>query len=546
MGVRDLMPAPGDVAAGIRLLRSLPGVLRHPLDVAAARATLRRRLAERESQFLAHVGRVVYSTPGSPYRTLLDWAGCERGDLERLVEQDGLEAALATLHRRGVYLTADEFRGRQDVARGALRLRVRPADLRPPAGRFHLSGQSGGSRGARLPVRIDLAWLRDRGVDAVLALEARGALGWRHAVWSVPGSAILSIILRYSLCGGPPVRWFSQIDPRAPALPSRYRWSARVLQWGGRLAGVPLPGPLFAPVDAPEPVLRWIGETLRVGQTPHVDTFPSSAVRLCLAAEAQGLDLTGAHFTLAGEPLTRARRDVIERVGAKMATYYACAGVGILGFWCLQPETSDEVHLANDLCAVIQPAGAGSPEAPSSGPLLVTSLRPAAPFVLINVGLGDEAVISRRMCGCPLEALGWATHLQSIRSYEKLTAAGVTLPDGDVVRALEEVLPGRFGGMPTDYQLVEDARADGRPRLRLLVHPRVGLVDGRAVAEAFLGALANGPGAERVMQLALRRAGVLEVERRAAMPTPAGKILHLHADGDETLAGSRVAPAESA
>ena len=101
MGVRDLMPAPGDVAAGIRLLRSLPGVLRHPLDVSAARATLRRRLAERESQFLAHVGRVVYNTPGSPYRSLLDWAGCERGDLERLVEQDGLEAALETLHRRG-------------------------------------------------------------------------------------------------------------------------------------------------------------------------------------------------------------------------------------------------------------------------------------------------------------------------------------------------------------------------------------------------------------------------------------------------------------
>jgi hypothetical protein len=387
-------------------------------------------------------------------------------------------------------------------------------------------------------VRIDVAWLRDRGVDALLALEARGGLGWRHAVWWVPGSAVLSIILRYSLCGTPPVRWFSQVDPAAPALPSRYRWSARVLRWGSRLAGVPLPGPQYAPVDAPEAILRWIEAVRRAKQTPHVDTLPSSAVRLCLAARAAGLDLSGTRFTLAGEPLTPARWDVIERAGAEAATYYACAGVGILGFWCLRPTAIDEIHLAHDLCAVIQPEGADSPATPSSHPLFVTSLRPAAPFVLLNVALGDEAVLTRRACGCPLEALGWTIHLHDIRSYEKLTAAGVTFPDADVARALEQVLPARFGGAPTDYQLVEDEGSEGHPRLRLLVHPRVGPVDRRVVAEAFLGALADGGGAARVMQLVLRRAGVLEVERRSPMPTPSGKILHLHASGDGAGAGA--------
>jgi hypothetical protein len=445
-----------------------------------------------------------------------------------------------------VYLTAEEFRGRQDVVRGGLRLRVRPADLRTPTGTFHLGGQSGGSRGARLPVRIDVAWLRDRGADAVLALEARGGLRWRHAVWSVPGGAVVSIILRYSLCGAPPVRWFSQIDPDAPALPSRYRWSARVLQWGSRLAGVPLPGPRYAPVDAPEPILRWIEDVRGAGQTPHVDTFPSSAVRLCVAARATGRDLSGTRFTLAGEPLTPARWDVIERAGAEAATYYASAGVGILGFWCLRPAAIDEVHLAHDLCAVIQADGSDLPATRSSRPLLVTSLRPAAPFVLLNVDLGDEAVLTRRACGCPLETLGWTTHLHDIRSYEKLTAAGVTFPDADIVRALEQVLPVRFGGNPTDYQLVEDEGSDGEPRVRLLVHPRVGPVDRRAVAEAFLGALADGAGAARVMQLALRRAGVLEVERRPPMPTPSGKILHLHASGSRRIARAGQAPAESA
>lgn len=35
-----------------------------------------------------------------------------------------------------------------------------------------------------------------------------------------------------------------------------------------------------------------------------------------------------------------------------------------------------------------------------------------------------------------------------------------------------EALPARFGGGPTNYQLVEEARADGHPSLRLLVHAR--------------------------------------------------------------------------
>lgn len=61
------------------------------------------------------------------------------------------------------------------------------------------------------------------------------------------------------------------------------------------------------------------------------------------------------------------------------------------------------------------------------------------------------------------ERLGWTLHLHGIRSVEKLTAAGMTFLDSDVIRVLEEVLPGRFGGGPTHYQLVEEEDAeDGR------------------------------------------------------------------------------------
>jgi hypothetical protein len=142
--------------------------------------------------------------------------------------------------------------------------------------------------------------------------------------------------------------------------------------------------------------------------------------------------------------------------------------------------------------------------------------------------MGDQAVVERRRCGCPLESLGWTTHLHSIRSFEKLTAGGMTFLDTDVIRVLEEVLPGRFGGSPAHYQLLEEEGADGRPRLRLLVHPAVGPLDSTAVAEAFLTALGDGPGAARAMGLHWRHASYLGVERRVPLTTPAAKILHLH------------------
>jgi len=104
------------------------------------------------------------------------------------------------------------------------------------------------------------------------------------------------------------------------------------------------------------------------------------------------------------------------------------------------------------------PAVFSLPTLPSKA-LLVTSIYlPMAKLILLNVSLGDQAEIERRNCGCPVEKLGWSTHLHSIRSFEKLTAGGMTFVDADLIRTLEEILPARFGGGPTDYQLVTAKR----------------------------------------------------------------------------------------
>jgi hypothetical protein len=266
-------------------------------------------------------------------------------------------------------------------------------------------------------------------------------------------------------------------------------------------------------------------------------TFPSAVVRLCTAAAETGLDLRRVVFTSAGEPLTSARLAVVHRAGAQIIPRYSSVESGPIGYGCLAREAPDDLHLLHDLVALIQPSetGAdregmgpvGSPFLPDT--LLLSSLRASAPLILINVSLGDQAVMRERCCGCPLEALGWTTHLRDIRSHEKLTAGGMTFLDTDLIRVLEEVLPARFGGAPTDYQLVEEEAEEGQPRLRLLVHPRVGAVDTEALAETFLSAIGGGTGAERVMELLWREARLLRVERRPPLAAPSGKILHLHA-----------------
>jgi hypothetical protein len=526
------------IAADLRMaapfLQGLPGFLRRPLTQEAARSVLRGRLARREADFLTLVQRAVYEWPPSPYRRLLAHAGCEHGDLCRLVRADGVESALRTLLRAGVYLTLAELRGHRPVVRGALELAVDMAALANPLARRHVSAGSGGSLGPRAPIPVSLEAIRDGAVNYRLALEAHGALGCRHAIWSVPGGAALGQILRFSVFGAVPERWFSQIDPAAAGLHARYRWSDRLMRWTARLAGVRLPPPTPAPVGAPEPVLRWITDVFRRGETPHILTFASSAVRLAVAAARSGVDVAGTRITLGGEPITAARLEAVRASGMRpLAHYGSSEGGGTLAYGCAAPAAPDDLHWFHDLRAVIQPGAAiadsvdGRASRLSPRELLVSTLRDTAPLILLNASLGDQAVVEERACGCPLEGLGWGTHVHAIRSEEKLTAGGMNLLDADVVRVLDEVLPARFGGAPTDYQLVE--YQDGsHARLRLVVDPSVGPLDAGAVARALVDALGAQTGAADVAARLWQEGGYLEVERRAIQTTAGGKIAHVH------------------
>jgi hypothetical protein len=517
-----------ELALGARLLIDLPFFLRRPITVEAARAEVRARRECRATDFLRLVQTCVYGRTVSPYLRLLELAGCEPGDLERLVRKEGLEGALKTLYQRGVYLTVDELKGRQAVVRGSARFELKPLGLRNPRAAAHLRVRSGATRSAGTPLVLDLAFLRDWAIDSLLLFHARGGDDWRHAVWDTPGSSAWAKVLRLAIMARPAEHWYSQVKLRSAGLDPRYRRAARLLRWGGRLAGVRLPAPRYVSLEDPGPILDWVVEVKRAGDTPHVWTISSSAVRLCEAALERGVDVAGLQLTATSEPLTEARLAAIKRAGANAVGNYGTMEAGSVSLACLNPSSSDDSHLMDDFHALIQAGEVGAERGLPPQALLLTTFRPTAPMILFNASLGDQADLEPRSCGCPLEQEGWAVHLERVRSFEKLTAGGMTFLDTDVIDVLERVLPARFGGGPTHYQLVEQESAAGRPRLLLVVHPAVGPLDESALREAFLDALGTNSAAERVMSQVWREGDFLRVERAAPHLTPSGKIQHLH------------------
>jgi hypothetical protein len=243
----DCPSSPDDLILGARLLSRLPRWLRQPVTLSEARTTLAERLRDRDATFLTNVRRGVFDRPRSPYARLFVLAGCEYGDLERLVRQDRLDAALTTLLRRGVYLTVDELKGRRPVRRGSAGFELMPHELRNPLVGRDLVLYTGGSRGPRTAVPVVLDFLRDRAVDQLIEVDARGGARWRNAVWTVPGGMPLALILWYAAAGLPIDRWFLQVDTRSADVPSRYLWAQRVLRFGALLGRVDLPGPSRRP-----------------------------------------------------------------------------------------------------------------------------------------------------------------------------------------------------------------------------------------------------------------------------------------------------------
>jgi len=514
--------------AGIQFFLRLPRYLRHPMTLAEARMSLSNRLRTRDESFLEKVKLDIFGHPESPYFRLFQYAGCEYGDIESGVLKDGIELTLQRLFQAGVYLSIDEFKGRKKVRRGQLELQIGPEMLRAPRASYHLPASSCGSRGAGTPVMIDLAFIRSCAGNAAISLSARGEFDWRKSDWESPGAGLRFRVIKYAGFSDLPTTSFSQIDPDSSDIASYFKWNLRLMHCASLLAGRPLPRPKFAPLSDPSSIASWLQDTILSGATPHLFTFPGSAVVLSRWAIDNDFDISGSWMTISGEPITRARVATIEAAGCHVIPRYGTMEAGAIGYGCTLRDHPDDLHFISDMHALIQAGDDGELMGLPSKALLLTSLHPQAPFVMLNLSMGDQADIADRSCGCPLERLGWTKHIWDIRSFEKLTGESVTFEGTDVIPVLEEILPTRFGGTPADYQLAESELADGAPVLKLLVHPRLGDLDEQAVANEFLSALSRRSTSDAMMIRRWRDAGTLVVERSPPLITKSGKINYFH------------------
>ena len=516
-----VVPPLREALLGLRLLAELPIQLRRPLDSATARQALKRRLETRGADFLPLAHRSLFADPQHAGGWLLRVAGCEFGDLERLVQREGVEGALVQLLGAGVYLTREELTGRREVVRGSARRWVTAAQLRSQASGYRLRGLgSGGSGVAALP--FDLVSVRDRTVNLRLFLGARGGEDWLHGAWGAPGGATLAGLIELRLAGLGPAAWFTSVDTAAADLPARYRWSERALGFAGALAGRGFPPPIAAPIEAPSAALSWFAATPRRGQVPHLLAAPSAAASLCRAAEQASLDLEGAQFTLIGEPVQAQQLEALERLGARGVPDYGSPETsGAIGYGCLRPVAPDEVHLCDDLHAAIQPANwSDRPTDLPPDTLLFTSLRAAAPLTLLNADIGDRARLAARVCGCPLEQLGWRQHVASIRRVGRAFLGGLMLWVEELEAVARQALPDEFGGRPTDYALRPASGPPGDWRFKLFVAPELGSIDAHRAEAALLDSLQRDPGRGPVLASLWRQSAALEVESSQAPAAP--------------------------
>jgi hypothetical protein len=429
-----------------------------------------------------------------------------------------------------VYVTFEEFKGREPIVRHGQVIPVHNQQFDNPYLNHYYVSQSGGTTGAGARSTMDLDQLAAIAPLFMLVYDLYGLQDAPMVLWRgpLPDGSGIGHILMISRFGRIPAKWFSPVTSRDLRPSLKFRLATRYIIALSRLFGVPVPGPEPVSLNRAAVVARWVAEALTARGACLFRGTVSMALRVCVAAQELGLSLAGATFMGAGEPPTPAKVRQITRTGARyIPTYWFVEG-GPIGIGCLRPADTNDTHHFKDCTALIQ-----YPRRVPGSDLTVdafhfTSLLPTAPKILLNAESDDYGIIEHRSCGCPLEAFGFTEHLRHVRSYRKLTGEGVTLVGGEMIHILEEVLPDRFGGSPLDYQLLEEEDEQGFTRLNLLVSPKIEIPDEAAVIETVMEALKESSAAADLARAFWSQAETLRVKRIEPIWTARGKLMPLH------------------
>ena len=518
-----------DLKMYARFAMGLRGFLRYTISLEEAKAIVKKRMEEREMNFLRLIKKGVFGYPNSPYLPLLKLARCELGDIENMVRSRGLEDTLLALREAGVYVTFEEFKGREPIVRDGQHIHVKTQSFDNPYLKHYYGGTSGGTTGPGTRVTTDLAHLADEAPNIILGHYTHHALGIPTVIWYgiPPDNTGLNGILVRAKFGNVPRKWFSPLKSREVRGPLKNLMLTYCFVVLGRLCGTSIPRPKFLSLDQAAVVAYWVAESLQTHGACLVATHVSMALRICIAAFEQGIDLTGAIFWAGGEPPTPSKVQGITRTGACFVPTYFFTEIGAVGLGCAQPADCNDIHLFKDFLALILYPRQLPGTVYTINAFYFTTLLPAAPKLLLNVESDDYGIIEKRSCGCLLESYGFTEHLRHIRSFSKLTGDGVTLLGSEMIHILEEILPARFGGSPLDYQLLEEEDEKGFTHLSLLVSPKVKIDDEAEVFKTVLESLGHGSDAADLARNIWTQSMALQIKRIEPIWTARGKLMPL-------------------
>ena len=362
----------GPTCGSPRARRLRRRLLRRPLSLGEARRELECRLARREADFLALAARRDLRAPRQRLPAPLSGTRAASSATWRARPPRRPRERPPPALAQGVHLTVDEAKGRQPVVRGSLTLAPEPDMLTNPLAARHVPVATSGSRGAQTVLLMDVAFVRDQGVNVCLAVDAAGGGDWVKAAWEVPGGSALYRILKLSSFGPRVARWFTQVGPIEPRPPSALSVEPSPGPPGEHRRGRAVAGP--HPRAARRSSSRRPLDGQRGPPRPHSldpDVSELRGARLPGRPRRGHRALTGARFTVAGEPVTAAKLDAIRRSGARAAPRYGTIETGSLAWGCLAPAartTCTSSTISTRSCS------------PATAPLLfVTSLRRTAP-----------------------------------------------------------------------------------------------------------------------------------------------------------------------
>lgn len=517
-----------------RFLFDLPSYLRTTVTIDESGKELTRRLERRNDSFLDLVRKSIYGNPRSPYLKLLEAAGCEFGDFSKGVLEDGLEEQLKKLMKAGVWISAEEFKGLRPVRRGSLEIETTPEDYDNQILTRGVRVATGGTSGHPVKTKLDLDFLDARSHYDRVMFEMLGVRDQPMALWypALPASTGIGNILRYARTGVFPRKWF-EIPAASKGLKGLESRLATSLIIGiARWFGTPLPRPEPLSNNSAGQVANQVSDWLDSSGECVFQSYVSRAVRLAGELSRRRDDLSGLLMIVGSEPLTEAKRRDIETGGASIYPRYFATEMGTIAMGCGNPEMVDELHLMSDMVAAVQEDGILPGQA---GPLYFTTLNRVMPKVMLNVQLGDMAVMHSRQCGCLFEDLGFSTHLSQVRSYVRYTGEGMALSASRLERIIDDVLVPVHGGSSTDYQLFEMENSEGLTRVEIRVSPSVGTIDDERLKRDFINELLKGDEGEQLMARIWMQTGVLSVVRKVPESTSRGKITPLLHEGIDRM-----------